>query len=107
MRKSKIESDDPGPTVGDANKVNASSTVSSCEQTKSDVLSSTSTTANSTEEDQKDQNNLDEVTMSVGPKGSDKISSNIKTYLDNLYDRINVQVSGFLVDGKNGKNQAQ
>ena len=94
----KIESNNPGPTVGDNDKASKSSFVSFCDQTRCNALLSTSTTANNTENDQKDQNDLDEGTMSVGSQGSDKVASNIKTDLDNLYDRINVQVSG-LVDG--------
>ena len=37
-----------------------------------------------------DQNDLDERTTSVGSKGSDKVASDIKTDLDNLYDEMNV-----------------
>ena len=43
--REKIESNNPGSTVGDADK-SKSSFVSSCEQTRSNALSSTSTTAN-------------------------------------------------------------
>ena len=96
--REKIESNNQGPTVGDANEVSKGSIVSSCEQTKSNALSSTSTTVSNTEKNQKDQNNLDEGTTSVGTKGSDEVASDIKTDVDNLYDGINIQVSG-LVDG--------
>ena len=47
--REKIESNDPGPTVGDADKVSKSSIISSCEQTRSNALSSTSTTVDNTE----------------------------------------------------------
>ena len=73
--REKIESNNQGPTVGDADKVRKSSTVSFCEQTKSNARSPTSTTVNSTEKDEKD---LDETTTSVGSKGLDKIASNQK-----------------------------
>ena len=77
--REKIESNNPALTVGDADKVSKSSFVSSCEQTRSNALSSTSTTVNNTEKDQKDENNLEEGTTSVGSKGSDKVASDIKT----------------------------
>ena len=56
--REKIESNNPGPTVGDTDEVSKSSTVSSCKQTRSNALSPTSSTANNTERDQRDQNNL-------------------------------------------------
>ena len=88
------------PMVGDADRISKSPNVSSCEQTRSDnALSSSSTTGKSTEKDQKCENNLDEGSTSVGPKGSDKAASDIKIDPDKLYDEINVQVTGFLVDG--------
>ena len=90
----KIESNNPGPTVNDADKVSKDSVVSSCEQTRSNALSPTSTTVNSIE---KDNNDLDIRTMSVGSKGSDTVASIHKQ--NNICDGItNVQVSG-LVDG--------
>ena len=76
--RERIESNNRAPTIGDADKVSKSSIVSSCKQTRSNALSSTSTTANNTE---KDQNDLDEGTTSIGTKGSDKVVSDIKTYL--------------------------
>ena len=96
MRKSKVIIRDL--RLATLIKVSKSSFISSCDQTKSNALSSTSTTANNTEKDQNDKNNLHERTMSVGSKDSDKVASNIKIYPDNLYDRIHVQVSG-PVDG--------
>ena len=77
----KIESTNPAPTVGNADKVSRSSIVSSCEQTRSNALSSASTTANNSEKDQKDHNNLDEGITRVGRKGSDKVVSDTKTDL--------------------------
>ena len=71
----KIESNNPGPTVNDADKVNKDSIVSSCEQTRSNALSPTSTTVNTIE---KVENDLDIRTTSVGSKGSDTVSSNHK-----------------------------
>ena len=50
----KIESNNPGPTVDDADKVNKDSIVSSCEQTRSNALSPTSTTVNSIEKIEND-----------------------------------------------------
>ena len=49
--REKIESNNPAPTIGDADKVCNSSIVSSCEQTRSNALSSTSTPVNNTEKD--------------------------------------------------------
>ena len=68
----------------DADKISKSTIVSSCEQTRSNALSSTSTTNNITEKNKGDENNLDEGTPSVGSKGSDKVANDIKTDLDNL-----------------------
>ena len=65
--REKPENNNPGPTVGDADKVSSKSLiVSSCGQTRSNSLSSTSTTASNAEKDQKDQNNLAGGTTSVG-----------------------------------------
>ena len=59
----KIERNNPVPTIGDGDKVSKKSLiVSSSEQTRSNALSSMSTTVNNAEKDQTDQNNLDEGT---------------------------------------------
>ena len=69
--REKIERNHPGYTVNDADKASKSSIVNSCEQTRSNALSVTSTTANNTENNQKDQNNLDdERATRVRTKGS-------------------------------------
>ena len=47
--RDRFKSDIPGPLVGDADDVSKSSFVSSCEKTRRNALSSTSTTANNTE----------------------------------------------------------
>ena len=71
--------------------------VSSCKQTRSNALSSTSPTVNSTEKGQKDQNDLDERTRNVESKGSEAVANNYKP--NNVYDGItNVHLSG-LVQG--------
>ena len=86
----KVESNNEGPAVGDADKVRKSS----CEQTRGNALWLTSPTDDNTE---KDENGIDERTTSVGSKGSDKVASNHKP--NNGYDGItNVQVFG-LVEG--------
>ena len=82
-RSEKIESKNQGRTVGDADKVRKSSTVSFCKQTRSNALSPTSTTVNNTEKDEK---NLVERTTSVGSKCLDKIASNQKSKI--VCDRI-------------------
>ena len=71
----KIERNNPVPTIGDGDKVSKKSlTVSSSEQTRSNALSSMSTTVNNAEQD---QNNLDEGTTSVtSKKGIDKVTVN-------------------------------
>ena len=76
--REKMEGNNPAPAVGNADKLSNSSIVSSCEQTRSNALSSTSTTAyNNTEKDQKDENDLDErTTKKVGSKGSDRVAIN-------------------------------
>ena len=61
-------------------------------------MSTITTVVINTEKDQKGENNLDKGTSSAGSKGSDKVASGMNTDLHNLYDGINVQVSG-LVDG--------
>ena len=73
--REKIESNNKGPTVDNAIKVRKSSTVSSCEQTRSNAMSPTSTRVNKTEKDEKD---LDKRTTSVGSKSLDKVASNHK-----------------------------
>ena len=91
--REKMESNNEGPAVGDADKVRKSSIVSSYEVTLCRPRPQR-TVNNNTE---KDENDLDERTASVGPKGSDKVASNHEP--NNGYDGItNVQVSG-LVDG--------
>ena len=76
--REKIKSDNPGSTIGDADKASKISSVSSFEQTRSNALSSTSTTVNNTEKDQKDQNDLDGRTTSVGSKRSVTVADNHK-----------------------------
>ena len=95
-----VESDDLALMIGDADRESKSSNVSSCEQTRSNALSTTSPTVYNTEKRirPENQNNLGEGTTSVGLKGSAKVASDIKTDPDNPYDGTNVQEDG-LVDG--------
>ena len=46
----KIQSNNPAPTIGDSDKVSKSSVIISCARTRSNALSSTSTTVNNNTE---------------------------------------------------------
>ena len=103
--REQIESSTLSPTIGGTDKGNKSSNVSSCEQTRSNALSSTSPTVYNTERriTSEDQNNLDKAIASVGSKCSDKVASDKKTDLDSLYDGITNSQKGVLVDGTEPK----
>ena len=102
-----MKGNNPAPAVGNADKLSNSSIVSSCEQTRSNALSSTSTTAYNTEKDQKDENDLDEgTTKKVGSKGSDEVAINHKPK-NVCYGITNLESKGYSacgpVDGTGSK----
>ena len=102
-RREKIESNNLAPTVDYADKESKISTVSSCEQTRSKPLSSTSPTVYNAETriNSEDQNILDnEGTASVGSRGLDKVvSSDNKSDVETFYDGIKKVQGNDLVGG--------
>ena len=99
--REKVESNNLAPTIGDADKEESASNVSSCEQVENSEVSACKQLHTASivyrPRNPDNPNDLNERTTSVASKGSDKVASNHDS--NNVYDGItNVQVSG-LVDG--------